>query len=198
MNNRFKNKAVRKIALVAVLTAFATVLSFIRIPVISTATLNLVLPVIVVGSILCGPYVGALITVIPAIAAFGEAAIFMEYSPIGTVLTLILKGLFTGFVAGWFYKLFYKKHPTGAVFGAAISAPIVNSGVFLLGCYIFLWDKLVSMAAENSVGIGLLLFGLVGMNFILELILNIVLAPVVKRVVQIALKKKIVSFDSEE
>ena len=198
MNNRFKNKAVRKIALGAVLTALATVLSFIRIPVISTATLNLVLPVIVVGSILCGPYVGALITVIPAIAAFGEAAIFMEYSPIGTVLTLILKGLFTGFVAGWFYKLLYKKHPTGAVFGAAISAPIVNSGVFLLGCYIFLWDKLVSMAAENSVGIGLLLFGLVGMNFILELILNIVLAPVVKRVVQIALKKKIVNFDSEE
>ena len=33
MNNRFKNKAVRKIALGAVLTALATVLSFIRIPV---------------------------------------------------------------------------------------------------------------------------------------------------------------------
>ena len=196
MKNRFSNRTVRKITLGAVLTALATVLTFIRIPTMGT-TINLVLPVIVVGAILCGPYVGAVITIIPAIAAFGEAAVFMEYSPVGTVITLILKGVLTGLVSGWLYRLLYKKHPTGAVFASAISAPVVNSGVFLLGCYIFLWDKLVSMAAENSVGIGLLLFGLVGLNFALELVINIILAPMVKRVVQIALKKKLVSFDEE-
>ena len=128
MKNRSNNKVIRKITLGAVLTALATVLTFIRIPTMGT-TVNLVLPVIVVGAILCGPYVGAVITVIPAIAAFGEAAVFMEYSPVGTVITLLLKGILTGLVSGWLYRLLYKKHPTGAVFASAISAPVVNSGV---------------------------------------------------------------------
>ena len=184
----------RKMALVGLLTALTTVLSYIKIPLVSTATVTLVLPVVVVGAILCGPIVGAWLTVIPAITSFPEAALFMTYNPAGTILTLILKGLLAGYVAGIVYKVLAKKHPRGAVFTAAAIAPVINTGVFLLGCYIFIWPQLVSLAHENGVGIGLLLFGLAGMNFIVEMILNVVLCPALVRVVDVY-KKKFVGFN---
>ena len=186
---RQNNEVVRRIALVGILTALATVLSYIKIPVVSTATVTLVLPVVVIGAILCGPLVGAWLTVIPALTSFGEAALFLTYNPFGTVLTLILKGLLAGYLAGVVYKLASKKHPTGSVVLAAVVEPVVNTGVFLLGCYIFIWGELVELAMENGVGIGLLIFGLAGMNFIIELILNVVLCPAIIRIIDIAAKK---------
>ena len=184
----------RKTTLIGLLTALAVVLSYIKIPIISTATVTLVLPVVVVGAILCGPIVGAWLTVIPAITAFPEAALFMTYNPGGTVLTLILKGLLAGFVSGMVYKLLSKKHAKGSVICAAAVAPVVNTGTFLLGCYIFIWPELVELAMENGVGIGLLLFGLAGMNFIVEMILNIVLCPAIVRIIELAKKKGIGGF----
>ena len=165
--------------------------SYIRIPLVSTATVTLVLPLVVIGAVLCGPIVGAWLTVIPAIISFSEASLFMAYSLGGTVATLILKGILAGFAAGMVYKLLARKRQKMAVALAAAVAPIVNSGVFLLGCYIFLWPELVELAAENSVGIGMLLFGLVGMNFIVEFILNLALTPAVLRIVKIGEKKKL-------
>ena len=47
---------------------------------------------------------------------------------------------------------------------------------------------------ENGVGIGLLLFGLAGMNFIVEMILNIVLCPAIVRIIELAKKKGIGGF----
>ena len=185
-----KHEIIKKIAVVGILTALVTVLSYIKIPIVSSVTITLVLPVVVIGAALFGPLVGAWLTVIPAINALGEAALFMTYSPVGTVLTLFLKGILTGLAAGLVYKLLCKKHPIGAVTCAAVVAPIVNAGTFLLGCYAFLWDDLMRMAVEAGVGMGMLLFGLAGMNFIVELVLNIVLCPAILRIIQIISKNK--------
>ena len=190
-NSKIKQKAIRKIALVGLLTALATALSFIKIPIIG-ASITLVLPVVVIGSAICGPLVGAWLTVIPNVIAFSEAGIFLAYSPIGCVATLLLKGLLAGFVSGVVYKALSKKHPIGAVACSAVVAPVINSGVFVLGCFIFIWDQLVSLAGENGVGIGMLLFGLAGLNFIIELILNVILCPSILRIIQLATKKKMV------
>ena len=143
------------------------------------------------GAVLYGPLVGAWLTVIPNITAFSEAGLFMQYSPAGCIATLLLKGILAGLLSGLVYKLLSKKHPLGAVTCSAIVAPIINSGVFVLGCYIFIWDELVSLAGQSGVGIGMLLFGLAGMNFIVELIINIVLCPSVYRILQIITKKKL-------
>ena len=179
----------RKTALVGILTALSVVLSYIKIPIVSTATVTLVLPIVVIGAILCGPIVGAWLTVIPAITALPEAALFMTYHPAGTILTIILKGLLAGYCAGVVYKLMAAKHPKGAIFASAAVAPVVNTGVFLLGCYIFIWPELVELAESNGVGIGMLIFGLAGMNFIVEMILNIVLCPAIVRIIDISKKK---------
>ena len=181
----------RRTTLIGLLTALTAVLSYIKIPVVSTATITLVLPVVVIGSILCGPIVGAWLTVIPAITAIPEAALFMTYNPFGTVLTLLLKGVLAGFAAGMVYKLLANNHSRGAVFASAAVAPVINSGTFVLGCYIFIWPELVELAEQNGVGVGLLLFGLAGMNFIIEIILNIVLCPAIIRIIDIAKKKQL-------
>lgn len=190
MKTKRNNQAlVRKIALVGLLTALTAVLSYIKIPIVSSATVTLVLPVVVIGAALCGPIVGAWLTVIPTITSFGEATLFLQYSPAGTMLTLFAKGILAGFCAGVIYKLMSKKHPIGAVTCAAIVAPVVNTGIFLLGCYVFIWEHLMKMAIDAGVGVGLLLFGLAGMNFIVELILNLILCPTILRIIQIAKKK---------
>ena len=185
-----KHELIRKITLVGILTALATVLSFIKIPIVSSITITLVLPVVVIGAALCGPIVGAWLTVIPAIAALPEAALFMVYSPVGTLVTLFLKGILAGFTAGVIYKLLSKKHPIGAVAVSAVAAPVVNTGIFFLGCFIFLYDALVAMAQEAGVGMGTLILGLGVINFIIELILNVILCPVILRIIQIATKNK--------
>jgi uncharacterized membrane protein len=190
MNEQKRNQDVtRRVALVGLLTALTVVLSYIKIPIVSTATVTLVLPVVVVGAILCGPLVGAWLTVIPAITALPEAALFMTYNPAGTVLTLLLKGILAGFTAGVVYRLLAKSRPKLAVVLSAVVAPVMNTGIFLLGCYVFIWPELVALARESGVGIGLLIFGLAGMNFIVELILNVALCPALIRIIDIAKKK---------
>ena len=189
--SKFNQESIRKLTLVALLTALATALSFIKIPILG-ASITLVLPVVIIGGAIYGPFVAAWLTVIPNLIALTEAGIFLVTSPVGCVVTLLLKGILAGFVSGVVYKALSKKHPIGAVTCAAVVAPVINSSVFVLGCYIFIWDYLVSLAGENGVGIGLLLFGLAGLNFIIELVLNVILCPSILRIIQIASKKKLV------
>ena len=189
--SNFKKESIRKLTLVALLTALAAALSFVKIPILGVS-ITLVLPVVIIGGALCGPLVGAWLTVIPNVIAFTEAGLFMTYSPVGCMITLLLKGLVAGFVSGVIYKVLSKKHPIGAVTCSAVVAPILNSGIFVLGCYICIWDQLTAVAGEKGVGIGMLLFGLAGLNFIIELILNVILCPTILRIIQIASKKKLV------
>ena len=70
-----------------------------------------------------------------------------------------------------------------AVVAAAVVCPVVNTGVFLLGCLTFFMDtiKAWGQAAGYANAGGYMIFGLVGINFIIELAINIVLSPTVVR-----------------
>lgn len=181
---------VKKMALVGILTALTAVLSFIKIPLVGSVTVTLILPAVVIGAVLCGPWVGAWLTVIPALTAIPEAALLMSVNPALGVGLLLTKGLLAGFAAGMVYKLMSKKYPIGSVVCAALVAPVVNSGVFVLGCRLFFWDALVLEAVKAEVSMGVLLIGLVVINFVVEMILNVVLCPTIIRIIQLATKKK--------
>ena len=185
---RTKREIIRKIAFTGLFTALTAALSLWKIPIIG-ASITLVLPIVVIGGALFGPLVGAWLTVIPNLIALGEAGIFLESSPIGCVTTMLLKGILAGYLAAIVYKILAKKHPIGAVACSAVVAPIVNSGIFVLGCYLFIWDDLVSLAGENGVGIGMLLFGLAGLNCMIELFLNVILCPTTLRMIKLLSKK---------
>ena len=93
-------------------------------------------------------------------------------------------------VAGIVYKLLDKVNRVLAVFAAAVVCPVVNTGIFLLGCqFIFLdtiseWAALYGYADATTY----MFLGLAGINFLIELGVNIVLAPVIVRLIQIGKK----------
>ena len=75
---------------------------------------------------------------------------------------------------------------------AAIVCPVVNTGVFLLGCRIFFLPMLADMAQNLGFGDNVgrfMIIGLVGVNFLAELGINIVLSPVILRLIRIGRKE---------
>ena len=108
----------------------------------------------------------------------------------GTIITVRLKGTLAGLIPGLIYRAL-SKHEIPAVAIAAIASPIVNTGVFLLGCLVFFMPTIREWAAglgfENAGAY--MIFGLVGVNFLIELAINIVLCPVIVRLIRIGRKE---------
>ena len=104
----------------------------------------------------------------------------------GTVITVMVKGILAGLSAGLVFKALEKKNKHLAVIVSSIVCPVVNTGIFLIGCLIFFMDAVVSGAtAEGMSVIAFLLIFYVGLNFVFELIANIILSPVIYRVLNI-------------
>ena len=76
-----------------------------------------------------------------------------------------------------------KKNMTGGSILAGIVSPVVNTGVFCLGLALFFYDTLVAWAGGTDL-IYYIIFGLTGVNFLLELVINLVLSTVIVRVVK--------------
>ena len=73
------------------------------------------------------------------------------------------------------------------VIAAAIVCPVVNTGIFLLGCLVFFLPTIREWAAASgfkNVGTYMIL-GLVGGNFLFELLFNIILSPVIVRLIKV-------------
>ena len=105
----------------------------------------------------------------------------------GTSVTVLLKGTACGALAGLTYQKLASRSRDLAVAAAAVVCPVVNTGVFLLGCLLFFLDTVAAWgqaAGFGSIG-AYMLFGLVGGNFLFELGSNIVLSPIVVRLLHI-------------
>ena len=88
------------------------------------------------------------------------------------------------------YKALEKFNRYTAVVAAAIVCPIVNTGVFLLGCLAFFMNTIREwgMAEGYTNVVGYMFLGLVGGNFLVELASNIILSPAIVKLLNI--KKK--------
>jgi hypothetical protein len=74
---------------------------------------------------------------------------------------------------------------------AAVVCPLVNTGVFLLGCLVFFMDTIREWASIYNYGdnVGLyMIVGLVGLNFVAELVMNLIFSPTVVQIVSIGKK----------
>ncbi len=183
-----------KLVGIALLSAIVIVLqlvgSFIRFGIFSV---SLVLVPIVIGAALYGVSAGMWLGFAFAIAVFvsQDANTFLAINPLGTVVTVLLKGVLAGLVAGVVYKAFSKYNKTFAVFTAAIVCPIVNTAVFLLGCKLFFFDAISAWAlAEGQRLVKYLFFGLGIINFPFEVAVNIVLSPIIVRLLNIKGEKR--------
>jgi len=75
-----------------------------------------------------------------------------------------------------------------AVLVAAIVCPLVNTGVFLIGCLMFFMETIASWTTAAGLGgdvVHYMIFVLVGANFLFEIASNIILSPVVVRLLNI-------------
>ena len=144
---------------------------------------------IVIGAALCGVGVGAWLGLMFAIVvlATGGAALFFAFSIHGTLITVLLKGIACGFVAGLVYKLLHKLNETVAVVAAALLCPVTNTAVFLLGSAVFFLPHADAIAEKLGMNVsGMALFWALAMgNFLFEIGLCLILAPVIVRLLKI-------------
>ena len=179
------------LVIAAVLTALVVVLqllcSFIKTGIFS---ITLALIPIVIGASKCGMKIGAWLGFVFGLVVLlvGDAAPFLAVNVEGTILTVLLKGTLCGLCAGAVFKLLEKHNTYIAVMAAALVCPIVNTGVFVLGCFAFFMDKIASLAGGEDV-FAYIFLGMIGVNFFIEIGTNIVLSPAVIRLLNVKRKK---------
>lgn len=182
----------RELTLASILTAIVFLLQYFGCVIkFGTFSISTVLIPIVIGAATCGYWVAAWLGFVFGVAVLvsGDAALFLAVNVMGTIITVLLKGIGCGFAAGVTYKAVRKVSGEYlAVIAAAIVCPLVNTGIFLVGCVLFFLDTVAQIAAsagwEGSLG-RFMLIAFVGVNFLVEMGINIFFTPVIVRLLRI-------------
>lgn len=184
------NTKTSKVVGLGLFTAIVVVLqllgSFIKF---GPFSITLVLAPIVIGAALYGIGAGAYLGLVfgATVLISGDAAAFLTINPIGTVIIVLLKGMLAGLAAGLIYSLISKASSLAGVIVAGVVCPIVNTGIFLAGCYIFFQEWLV--AVFGTTGFVMVVAGLVGVNFIIEMGINMVLSTAIVKIINLGKKQ---------
>lgn len=149
-------------------------------------SITLALIPILIGAIIFGPFMGAWLGFVFGLVVLlsGQAAPFMLISAFGTILTVLLKGMGAGFVAGLLYKVISKKKASVGTIAASVLCPLVNTGIFILGCLAFFLSGLKEWAGSENV-IKYIFTGLVGTNFIVEFLVVVILCPTIVKILKL-------------
>ena len=193
----------KNISYLAVLTALVVVLQCFGGNIkIAGLSLNLALVPIALGAILFGPIVGLLLGLICGfiIMIYGVSGIepftffLFSQSPVITILLCLVKTAVAGAVAGLIYRPIAKKSKIAAIFVASALVPIVNTGIFSIGCFI-IYDDIVAYLAN----VGLETTGLsavyvvfvvvITWNFFIELLTSLLLSPALATVTRVVEKR---------
>jgi len=175
----------------SILTALVIVLQFVAEYIKVGATpITLTLVPIVVGSALYGvrggAWLGGVFGVVVWLMSIANidptGALLWNLNPFLTTVICIGKGALAGLAAAAAYRFVARKSGIGGVFAAAVVSPIVNTGLFIVGVYVFFNDTLVSWTNGTAM-LPFIIFTLVGFNFLVELTLNIVLSSVIERII---------------
>ena len=191
-------KKPQSLVVTALFAAIIAVLQlFVVIPPIGAAYITLSLVPIVLGAVLYGQVYGAILGLVLGLCVVYQviftpdpfSAAMFQLLPAVTVILCLVKTTVAGFVSGLVYKLLCKKNKTVAVFTASALCPIINTGLYLTGVLVFFGDLVGGAASEaGKTVIMFIVSGVILTNFIPELIVNMVLAPVIIRVSEIASK----------
>ena len=148
-------------------------------------SITLVLAPIIIGAAMYGWKAGAWLGFVFGIIVLAtDAGAFLAINVPGTVITCLLKGMLAGAAAGAVYQLLEKKNQWAAVLTAGVVCPVVNTGVFLIGCVLFFLSTVKEWGAASgyeNVG-AYFLFGFVGLNFLVEMGINLALSTAIVRI----------------
>ena len=189
-----KNKKIEKMVGIGLFTAIVMVLQLLggSIHILGMFSITLVLVPVVVGAAVYGWQAGAWLGFAFGFAVLlsGDASSFMVVDPLATVLVVLVKGTACGLVSGLVYTAMKRFQPILAVMTSAVICPIVNTGVFLLGCRLFFMDTITQWATQFGFADAgsYMIFGLVGVNFLVELGVNLLLGPMIVRIIHYKMK----------
>ena len=193
MNNGKQNGGTRKMTGLAIFTAIIVVLqvlcTFVRF---GPFSITLALAPIIIGTAMygkgAGAYLGGVFGAVVLVTGLlgwdgGTVMLLMSINPLGCVLVCLLKGVAAGFFAGLCYELIAKKNDKLGVLISGIVCPVVNTGLFIVGMLVFFFDTLSGWAGGQNLLLYIIV-GLTGVNFLVELAVNIVLSSGITRIIR--------------
>lgn len=169
----------RRFAEISVLTAIVVALQLVGNAIrIGEFSISLILLPVVVGAVLCGPLGGAWLGFVfgTVVILAGETDAFLAISPFYTVIGTSLRGALAGLASGIVYSAASKKKDDLAIILASVAAPVMNTVFFIIFALLFFYDVFEGIMGTGNVVRGMIRY-YVSINFLIELSLNMVLAP---------------------
>ena len=126
-------------------------------------------------------------------------------NPAMTIAICLVKGSLAGLVPALLYKWLsryeYNNSKLVASIVSSVSAPIVNTGIFTIGSLIIRDDVIEAVTKANETNgntppdmsnfVLFLFVGLIGVNFIIEFAINVILSPAIHKITEIVQKKRV-------
>ncbi len=201
MRTSSKKKTLRlvELALLVALVVALQMVSAMIPPIGGMVSITLTLIPVVVGGVLLGKKSGAIlgfafgaIVLINCMIALDPGGnILWNANPVFTAIICFAKGIAAGFFPAWFYELINGKgeyqsegRRFAATVVAALSAPIINTGLFVCGMLLLFKDILYTWAGGTNMMVYILV-GLAGINFTVEFLINTILSPAIVRITSV-------------
>ena len=193
-----RNQKLLKMVELAVLTAVVLVIQAIPNPLGGTP-ISLVLIPIALGAMILGPAAGAWLGFVFGAQVYITlgvmhldplfTGVMFDNHPIITAFICLGKSTLAGFLAGVVYRALNRKNEWLAILVASAVTPIVNTGIFVLGC-LSIYSTMRQLAPAGQSVMYFLVIGCAGFNFIFEFAVNMLLAPALRRIIHITTRKK--------
>lgn len=196
MNHSSTHARTLRLVQIALLTALMLLLQLafgsLRI---GPVTLSFSLVPLVIAAVFIGPGAGAFLGLVSGVVTFIQVltaadpfyTLLIATNPFVTAVICITKTTLAGLLAGLCYRTICKvsKYRSLNVILPAAVCPIINTGIFCFGMYFGFGSALQSSevfgAAASASLFSFVLIGLAGVNFIYELLTNIVVCPIISK-----------------
>jgi len=103
------------------------------------------------------------------------------FNPGVTALICIGKGVAAGGLSGLTYRALSHKNQLLAAVAAAVVCPVINTGLFCIGA-VAVFRPLLEQWSGGTDLVSYVFLGLIGVNFLVEMAINVVLSPVMVRI----------------
>ena len=191
MNSKFFTT--KNVVYLSILTTLLVVLNLLGTVFKIVTSVNLTLIPIVVGALTLGIKGGFILGLISGLMTFVFGVtgldpftnfLFTQH-PVLTFLTCTVKIVLAAVLGAIVYDLLKNKNKYVATFVASAVVPVINTLIFILGALLMKDAISVLSAAEGVSAIYFLVIICAGVNFLIELGINLLVAPAIHSVIRV-------------
>lgn len=192
MNESKSLKKTKVLVGMAIFTALVVVLQHMAgVIKIGPFSPSLVLIPMVIGAAVYGAKAGAWLGLVFGVVVLigcitgtdlGGNAMWL-FNPAVTALICIVKGVAAGTLAGLTFRALQHKNQLLATVAAAVVCPVVNTGLFCIGA-VAVFRPILEQWSGGGDLVSYVFLSLIGVNFLVEVGINVVLSPVVVRILK--------------